>query len=185
MTTDDLADPIDGLAQKSQGGDSEAFRALVERLTPVLVGFFRLKEVSEAEDLAQRTWMRVVQHQGRYDRARSFRTWVFTIAHRLWIDETKKRKPKYIAMEDVADPARGDMNEAGFEERIARLRECMDELAPGQRDIIYFRYWEDLGLDAIAARLGEDYGSVKGKAYRAGQKLRKCLESKGIRKIWN
>ena len=185
MTVEANLTKIDALARASQSGDLEAFGQLVRELSPVLIRFFRRRGSPCFEDLTQSTWLRVVENLSRYDPSRSFTTWLFTIAYRLWVDEVRSSagKPVVPQIHDLPERAdRGGCGEA-LEALTTGLRDCIGRLAAEERTIIRLRYWDDLALEEIATRLGRAYGSVKGKAYRAAEKLRKCLQRKGIRAI--
>jgi RNA polymerase sigma-70 factor, ECF subfamily len=69
------------LVESLQAGDEAAFAAMVERYHPALVrvALSFVREQSVAEDVAQETWLAVLQGIGRFERRASFRTWLFTI----------------------------------------------------------------------------------------------------------
>jgi len=182
MTGDANLTEIDALARQSQRGSLDAFQQLARKLTPVLIRFFRRRGSPRSEDLTQNTWLRVVENLSRYDSARSFTTWLFTIAYRLWVDEVRRGGSVHLIpqLHDLPERTDGRYGEDVLEELTAKLRDCIGQLPGDERTIIRLRYWEDLGLDEIALRMGRDYGSIKGKAFRAAEKLRKCMQNKGI-----
>jgi DNA-directed RNA polymerase specialized sigma24 family protein len=79
---------------QAQQGDEKAFTVLVEAYQrPVYNLCYRILGESEsAEDATQETFLKVYQNLTRYDRSRSFPTWLFskkrTTINYLKIDET-------------------------------------------------------------------------------------------------
>lgn len=69
------------LAVRARAGSRVSFDELVVRLRPRLVAFLarRLPDAADAEDVAQETFLRAFDHLERYDPARPFATWLFTI----------------------------------------------------------------------------------------------------------
>jgi RNA polymerase sigma-70 factor (ECF subfamily) len=184
-----LAQQRNCLARKAKGGDREAFEQLVREFTPALISFYRRKGVpnTDIEDLAQETWLQVVRSLGRFDPARDLTAWVFAVAYHLWIDRLRRPVPKErwtLFFPDIPDYRQMPVADTVLTaERIARVaecvRECVDELAPDEQEIVRLRFWEDCSLQAIGKRMGREYGSIKGKAHRAALKLRTCLQGKG------
>lgn len=177
----DLSESDEGEINRSAGaaraGDSEAFDRLVHQLTPRILGLLRHRGASWeiAEELAQETWLRVVQHLSKYDPERSFLNWVFAIATYRWMDwlKTRERKPMAaILPTDVIHFVDGD---CAIEDRIERLSHCLKRLSNEERIILRLRWWEGFTLERIASTLGVDYGAVKGKHFRAVLRLRRCM----------
>ena len=82
------------LMQDLQRGEMEAFDALYERHARLLFNFIRrlLRDESLAEDVFQETCMRVLDSAGRFDPRARFRTWLYTVAHNLCMDELRRRR---------------------------------------------------------------------------------------------
>src|SRR5436309_8144365 len=57
-----------------------------------------LRREEDAEDVAQETFVRVFRALDRYDPARPFAAWIFTIASRLCIDHIRRRKVRPFAL---------------------------------------------------------------------------------------
>jgi RNA polymerase sigma-70 factor (ECF subfamily) len=79
---------------QAQHGDSESFTQLVEAYqTPVYNLCYRmLGEAELAEDAAQETFLKAYQNLNRYDRERSFATWLLSIAAHHCIDKLRRRR---------------------------------------------------------------------------------------------
>jgi RNA polymerase sigma-70 factor, ECF subfamily len=69
------------LVRSLQAGDEAAFAAIVERYHSAMVrlALSYVREQSVAEEVAQETWLAVLQGIGRFQRRSSFKTWLFMI----------------------------------------------------------------------------------------------------------
>jgi RNA polymerase sigma-70 factor (ECF subfamily) len=56
------------------------------------------------------------------------------------------------------------------------LGPAMAELAPDQRVVVALRFYRDLSIDQIAARLGVRQGTVKSRLHRGLRGLRTSLD---------
>src|ERR1700738_2533503 len=79
---------------RARQGDSEAFRALVERHSRSL---FRLTyrmtgNEQDAEDLVQEAFLRAYRQLGRFESRANFGTWLHRIAVNCSVDLLRKRK---------------------------------------------------------------------------------------------
>jgi RNA polymerase sigma-70 factor (ECF subfamily) len=90
----------------ARAGNSEAFTALVEpHRKPLLVHCYRISgSLDDAEDLVQETFLRAWNKIDSYEGRGPFRSWLYVIATRLWLDEARKRK-KQILLPLDGDPA--------------------------------------------------------------------------------
>jgi RNA polymerase sigma-70 factor (ECF subfamily) len=76
------ASPADlELVQRLRARDEAAFMSLVERLQPSLIRVARMYVASQAvaEEVAQETWLGVLQGIDRFEGRSSLRTWIFRI----------------------------------------------------------------------------------------------------------
>jgi RNA polymerase sigma-70 factor, ECF subfamily len=101
---DDL--PDETLMQRIARNDTAAFDVLFLRHRRAVFSYtFRMVgDGPAAEDLTQECFLRVWRARERYQPTAAFRTWLFTIARRLALDELKRREthPTVLAA-DTAD----------------------------------------------------------------------------------
>lgn len=87
-------------------GDEAAFTWLVEQYHPSLVRLARLfvQEESVAEELAQETWLAVLQGLQRFESRSSLKTWIFTILTNKakTRGQREKRSIVFSDLEDIA-----------------------------------------------------------------------------------
>src|SRR6185503_11509089 len=86
-------DPDAALMLRVKQGDAAAFTQLVDKYKqPVMnLAYRTLRDVTEAEDLAQNVFVQVYKSAGRYQPAAKFSTWLFTIARNLCLNEIRRR----------------------------------------------------------------------------------------------
>src|SRR5207248_6729598 len=86
---------------RARQGDSEAFRALVERHSRALfrLAFRMTGNEQDAEDVVQESFMRAYKQLGKFDQRASFGTWLYRIAMNYSLDlvRARKRRPEQLA----------------------------------------------------------------------------------------
>src|SRR5206468_7899548 len=136
--TDDRRAELD-LARRARRGDAEAFDALVLRFhRPVLRFCWRLLRSTDAEDLAQDTFVRAFVHFERFDPELPVLPWLIAIARRLCLDLLRRRKMTARIQEmPVSDQlAPSPEGEASFQEQLTRLDRALADLDEGPREAI-------------------------------------------------
>ena len=90
-----------GLVAEALAGSSEAYRVLVERYQRPVLGLVArmVRDPGLAEDLAQEAFVRAFRNLHRFDPGRSFRSWLFKIAHNRTIDHLRIKSPPTVALE--------------------------------------------------------------------------------------
>jgi RNA polymerase sigma-70 factor (ECF subfamily) len=86
-------DPDAALMLRVREGDRDAFALLVDRYKqPVMNLVARtLRDLTEAEDVAQHVFLQVYKSAHRYEVTAKFSTWIFTIARNLCLNEIRRR----------------------------------------------------------------------------------------------
>lgn len=136
---------------------------------------------STAEELAQEVMLTVWNTARRYDATRApLSTWVFTIARNRFIDEVRRnRRPK----PDPDDPCwtatlslpAGPEAHALQRNLEARVRAAFSLLSAEQRAALHALYFEGQTATEAATALGVTAGTLKSRARRALDSLRKHL----------
>ncbi len=170
--------------QAALHGDPDAFTELVEAYqTPVFNLCYRmLGDPQEAEDAAQETFWRAYQALDRYDRDRSFTTWLLSIAAHYCIDQHRRRKMPTFSIDDafeemIADHAPDPESSASRSEEDNRLRSLLKSLNPQDRSAVALKYWYDFSDQEIADALHLTVSAVKSRLFRARQTLAKSWQA--------
>jgi RNA polymerase sigma-70 factor (ECF subfamily) len=177
-----------------QAGDDSAFdRIVLEYQRSVQHFLYRyLHDRHRTEDLTQEVFIRVYRSRRRYTPSAGFRTWLFTIATRLALNEIRgirRRRRVFSEREEGSSQEGGEIWEAAPERRepgplerleheeldevIARL---IEELPENQRAAVLLSRLEELPYRDIAAALGVTVTAVKSLLLRARETLRLRLE---------
>lgn len=170
------------LAQAAEG-NTVAFQILYERYRDPIFRFaFRLLgSVEAAEDVTQDCFLGLIKDPGRFDATRaSLRTYLYGAAR----NQAVKRYQSF-GRETPIDELGDEPQSAERQDPMARV--LGDELAgevaraiaslpPLQREALVLFEYEDLSLAEIAAVVGADSGTVKGRLFRAREKLRTRLD---------
>src|SRR5690606_58734 len=114
----------------AQQGRGEAFRELVRRYErPVFSLIYRMvRDREAAEDLAQDTFIKVLNHIDRYRPEFKLSSWLFKIANNVAIDALRKRQLDTISMDGSPHAATSSEIEASSFDVEARQENALDEL---------------------------------------------------------
>ena len=177
-----MNDELAWVLQAQQGND-EAFTKLVEEhQTHVYNLCYRmLGEPEAAEDATQETFLRAYQNLHRYDRNRSFATWLLSIGAHYCIDRLRRRKLSVFSMDEenedgttfeIRDSASPDTEaETVKQEDRDRLHTLLKDLDDTDRAAIILRYWYDYSEIEIADSLNLTVSAVKSRLHRARRAL--------------
>ncbi|HEY9421017.1 MAG TPA: RNA polymerase sigma factor [Thermoanaerobaculia bacterium] len=176
METDDAI-----FVERAQGGDSEAFRVLVERYSQRLfrVAWRILGEEASAEDAVQETFLRAYRALPRFDARSQFGTWLHRIAANTSIEILRKRQRQRQESQEQADTPSG---EPGPDRRALSLevdravREALAGLSPLERAAFVLRHYEERSIAEVCDTLGLRENAGKQAVFRAVKKLRRVLE---------
>jgi RNA polymerase sigma-70 factor, ECF subfamily len=164
--------------QQALKGDEAAYTSIVETYQrPVYNLCYRmLGDPIEAEDAAQETFWRAYQNLKRYDPARSFPTWLLSIAAHYCIDQQRKRRVPILSVdllpeEDAPDPAPNPERVVGELEESSQMRRLLGKLGPQDRAAVIMRYWYEFSEEEIARSLSLTVSAVKSRLHRARKEL--------------
>lgn len=176
-----------GLMLRVRGGDEEAFRQLVEATGDRVFGTIArmLGGAEGAEDLAQRVYLRIWQARARYERRSKFSTWMFSIMHRLVLNERRGRARRAAVFhsqqpeETPNEPLSPDFpsSNVAATELAAAIDAALAQLPKEQRTAVVLRRYEEMPYEEIAEVLGTSVSSVKSLLFRARQSLREKLSA--------
>ncbi len=178
----------------AQQGRDDAFRELIRRYErPVFSLIFRMVRDRElAEDLAQDTFIKVLNHIDRYRPEFKLSSWLFKIANNVAIDHLRRRQLDTISMSgsphaltadaieatsfEVAGQQETPLQEMEARELGSAIEQAISRLRPEYRSCIMLRHVEGRSYEEIAATLDLPLGTVKTYIHRARNELRKALE---------
>ncbi len=160
-------------------GAEWAWTELYRNFAPAVLGYLRAQRAPEPEDLTAEVFLQVVKALGQFDGGESdFRSWVFVIAHRKVIDDSRSRKRRPLepaSFETLETRASTGNVEDEALENLSELyfRRLMVDLTPEQRDVLLLRILGGLTVPEVAAAMGRRTGAVAALQRRALSTLRK------------
>ena len=128
----------------------------------------RLVGRQRAEDAFQETFLRALRGYPKLEHGRHLKAWVFTIATRVAVDESRKRRPEAALVE---------LELAGDGERpaYAQLEHLAAELPEKERAAVVLRYGYDLPYEQIADALDSSEEAARQAASSGVRRLRRKL----------
>jgi len=137
-------------------GDLNAFGKIVLRHQQSVwnIAYRSVGNKTEAEDIAQEAFLRLLDAAGRYRPTASFRTYLYRIVTRLCIDRVEKKQPLYTnKLPETFDSGRTAAENLISVERSRKVSKALDKLPPNQRMAIVLKYYEGLSYQDIAAAM--------------------------------
>jgi RNA polymerase sigma-70 factor, ECF subfamily len=186
--------PDADVAALAKEGREPAFRELVRRYErPVFSLIFRMvRDRETAEDLAQDTFIKVLNNIDRYRPEFKLSSWLFKIANNVTIDHLRKRQLATVSLDGsphAQTAAEAQATSLDVESRGESALEAMEsrelgsaielaiaKLRPEYRSCILLRHVEGRSYEEIAATLDLPLGTVKTYIHRARHELREALE---------
>jgi len=172
------------LLAASQKGDQKAFGELVRRYQRAVhrLAWSLTRNPSDADDLAQETFVRAWNAIGRFELGQPLYPWLARIVtnQAFSLFRHRKRRPE-TSIEPLVEAGQqwgveDDPAEHSAErEREARLRACFGELQPEHQAVLALRAVQDLSYDEIAKALGIPIGTVMSRLSRARGELKRRL----------
>ena len=151
-------------------------------------------DVTEAEDIYQDVWLKVIRHAADY-RSGNFRAWLWQIVRNKTTDRMRKMSPSLILDSPIS--AEGESEETIVDqlsddraadalmqiEEVERRRvvcEAIEALPMAQREVILLRVNGELPFKEIADMLATPIGTVLARMHKAVKSLKDTLAKKGI-----
>ncbi len=162
------------LLQAAGRGDPAAFEQLVVRYQTEAwrVAYRFTGDASQAEDLAQDVFLRILDAAPRYRATASFRTYFYRVLGRLCMDYRRRKGPLLGApLETVTDDACAPAERASLVERDRCIQAALDALPADYRLAVVLRYFEGLSGAEMAVAMGRSVKAVERVLARAKSAL--------------
>ncbi|HEY0162150.1 MAG TPA: sigma-70 family RNA polymerase sigma factor [Edaphobacter sp.] len=160
--------------------------ALVESYSALLfrVAYSFLRSQSEAEDVVQDTFVRVLEHRGTLPAVRDMRVWLIRIAWNLAIDRRRRIRPEQMDDSFIEGLVSKNVSaEKAFDEaqRMKAVLREIERLPSAERHVLLLSALEELDSREIANVLGRTESAARAMLFRARTRLRERLEKGGSR----
>ena len=172
------------LVRRTLDGDARAFTELVDRHAAACLRFATrmLGDRSEAEDVAQETFLRAFKALGNYDERLPFRTWLFSILInrcRTAMSQRMRRERRVVFDSEALARSSVEASQESIELR-EELNRAIAGLSPEQREAFLLRHIEELSYEEIMSATGVGMSALKMRVKRACERLQQLL-TEGVR----
>jgi RNA polymerase sigma-70 factor (ECF subfamily) len=164
------------LMEEMRQGSRAAFETLFGRYRDPIWRFFRRRtpDAARAEELAQDTFVAVLEGAARYAERGTVRSYLFGTAYNVLLADRRKAVHRATEPLDMEPAAGGPFDpDAGIWVRDALLR--LDE---GEREVLMLREYEQLSYQEIADLRGTPLNTVRSQLFRARIALKAALETR-------
>lgn len=159
---------------------------LVETYSPLLfrVAYSVLRSRSEAEDVVQDAFVRVLEHRRSLPKVRDLRVWLVRIAWNLSLDRRRRIRPDQMdvifAQTLVASSVPPDraLDEA---QQISLVLRELERLPKAERHALILSAVEELETAEMAAVLKKSESAVRALLFRARTRLRERLLTQAMK----
>jgi RNA polymerase sigma-70 factor, ECF subfamily len=172
------------LMAHAQAGDSDAYRRLLEEITPYLrsLATRRHRDPNDIEDALQDILLTVHAIRHTYDPARPLGPWLVAIANRRLIDRLRRQgrlrsRESPLAPEHETFPAGPANMDDEISDRRA-LHAAVDKLPDRQRQAVRLLKLKEMSLKEAAVATGMSVAALKVATHRALSSLRKLLSDR-------
>ena len=168
------------LIAQFHAGNEEAFEQLVLRHKDRVytLAYRVLGDRSEADDVAQETFLRAYERLTDFRREARFSTWLHRICHNLCVNRLQKKN--CIAHEESAPEAVPSLTIGSCEQLLAKeqqhlLNWALSRLKAEFREIVLLYNTDHLSYEEIASVLGQPIGTVRSRLHRGREELKTIL----------
>jgi RNA polymerase sigma factor (sigma-70 family) len=182
------------LVTEARNGDHLAYVELCRRHREMV---FRTvlritRNMDDAEDIVQDSWMRGFTHIGTFDGRSEFSTWLTRIAINSALTIIRRRRtkkeyslddpsdPENCRVKEMSEPSRNPEEHCLEAERIRLVRQAIKRLPSKLRTAIEIRQAQDGSVSDLAILAGVSLPTMKSRLLRARLRLREPL-SKALR----
>ena len=169
----------DAAARATNPGDSAMDRAeLEQQLQAIHAASFAWalaccdRDRSDAEDVLQTVYVKVLDGKARFDGRAAFRTWLFAVIRKTAASQRRTRWFRF-APQNGHDSIEHQLIRS---ERAAALLRALPQLARRQREVLELVFYHDMTIEQAGQTLGISLGSARVHYERGKKRLHALLE---------
>lgn len=177
------------LIKRAQGGDKNAFGALVEHYQgrAYALAFQLLRSEEDARDVTQESFVKAYLSLKNFRGDSSFYTWLYRIVRNMAIDLRRKEGRREVGELDqneeypniegvvVGTLSRNAETELQNREELSQVEEALQQLSESHRAVLMLREVDGLSYEEISKILGLKRGTVMSRLFYAREQLQTKL----------
>ena len=173
----DEQDIIEGCLRASLAAQKAMVEAYGTLVLSVALNVLANRE--DAEDVCQETFLQAFRHLDRYDRERSFKTWLLTIAYRRSLDMLRKRRRfrEFAVRAASAEAAAAERGDPGQGSPTPLPSKLLETLSPRERTALCLWANEGYAAKDIAEVLSCSASTARVYLFNARRKIKALLEN--------
>jgi RNA polymerase sigma-70 factor (ECF subfamily) len=161
-------------------GEPAALASVYDEYSPLIFRYLyrRVGNARLAEDLTGQVFVKLLEAVERDTLwNKSFRGWLYRIAHNVLIDHFRKHGNQKLVELDESLVSDEEGLEATITSRLQleRVQQALGQLTEEQAQVIVLRFGEGLSNQEVAQIMGKREGAIKGLQHRAVKALRRLL----------
>ena len=164
-----------GWIRASQEGDPQAFEALVGRYQRMIHALtYRMTgSMSDAEDLAQETFIQAYRRLGSFRGESKFSSWLYRIGVNTCLNWKKSQQRRDRLHQEWAEQPTGTDRD---DETVSKVQAALLKLPPKQRAAVILTTYEEMNHAEAARALGCSETTVSWRVFTARKKLKEWLQ---------
>jgi RNA polymerase sigma-70 factor (ECF subfamily) len=172
------------LALRCRRGDRAALEELIRTWELRLLYFIRrlVRDETDAWDVFQETWVRVLRGIGSLSEPGSLAPWLYRVARNTALRHAQSSAPPHESLEDHPDALASDPGADSLDFTDAeQVHRGLLALSLPHREVLTLFFLEDLSVEEVATVLGVPAGTVKSRLHYAKRALRKAIAEEASR----
>jgi RNA polymerase sigma-70 factor (ECF subfamily) len=175
--------PIEETVRAAQRGDRKAFGRLVERYERAVYAtvYRRLHNHAEAQEVCQDVFLQAMRKIGQLQDARCFGGWLRSIAARMAINRSLRRRPavtvQAMVLENACVEAKTPLTALLVRERNEQVHRGLRRLRALDRQTLTAFYVDGNSLREMSEQFASPVGTIKRRLHVARKRLARELEA--------
>jgi len=162
-----MNDQAERLCDEAKAGDMAAASELVALFSGRIFSYFRrfTANDADAEDLTQKTFVKVWSSLRTFQNRSSFSTWIHGIAHNVYVDWRRRRNVVDYQTDEwwetCAAEGPSPFEDAAEREAAHQLYAAVDQLDEESKDAVHLHYYQGLSLKETSEVLNVPTSTLK------------------------